>query len=251
MSEFRRNIIITNSGESSWYRICEGGIYTTTNAYINTGYSGWTSRYTHTYADVKILANTANIRRIFGSVGNIWYYVHFTGESETSVEKHCYGFPGSTRSSLTDIYNYQPFLNKKVRVHFPKFESTSTNAGSIQIWTENQLGTHIYNRNRVSYMMNWADRTAIYPMCFLAMMNGGSVNNSQVANYMSIYNAYIENNDNLVFSAAACQLTQNISADLAWDNKPHQKGEYGMYDSVSGKFFGNANTTGYFLENFD
>ena len=71
------------------------------------------------------------------------------------------------------------------------------------------------------------------------------------ANNIVIYKTEAKNQGNIIYSLIACQLTKNIPGDLSWDNKPHYSGEYGMYDEISGKFFGNANSSGYFLENFD
>ena len=47
-------------------------------------------------------------------------------------------------------------------------------------------------------------------------------------------------------SLTPIQLTSSIPAYLASDNLPHSAGECGMWDSVSEKFYGNANTSGKF-----
>lgn len=42
------------------------------------------------------------------------------------------------------------------------------------------------------------------------------------------------------------KLRRNIAASVSADNKPHPAGECGMIDEISGKFYGNANSSGAF-----
>lgn len=64
--------------------------------------------------------------------------------------------------------------------------------------------------------------------------------------YGKFYNFIIEDVEGIILDMKPCKLTQDISADKASDNKPHSAGECGMWDMVSDKFFGNANSEGEF-----
>lgn len=123
------------------------------------------------------------------------------------------------------------------------------NYGNFYIWKTNELERY-YNV--------WKKGQSTSVNAYDGNINIGETN---VKSYGKINNVLIRNaegsnfNINIDFSAiyvdgvlrySPCQLLRPISAQLSTDNKPHPSGECGMVDSVSGKFFGNANTSGSF-----
>jgi len=63
---------------------------------------------------------------------------------------------------------------------------------------------------------------------------------------MQILEEYDSANDKLISSLVPCQLLKPIPASLDANNRARQAGECGMYDSISGMFFGNVASSGTF-----
>lgn len=256
MSEYRRKLLAQKKETGSWYRICEGGIYTATNAYIDTGYKEFTNRNLEVYTDCKILsAGTYNVvRALWGSSGPSqlhnpydWAYNYagaVVGSSWYNDDTY-YMSRWKNKSDAPNVGELRPYLNKKVRLTV-----TPNNGGEksyIQVYNGSTLGEKVYASSETVERQNYYTQ---YPILIFARSSGSNAPNS-IANNIAIYETRATQSGVPVYFYKACQLTHNITGDLAWDNQAHQAGEYGMYDEVSGKFFGNANSTGYFLENID
>lgn len=63
---------------------------------------------------------------------------------------------------------------------------------------------------------------------------------------MQLLQEYDSVNDKLISSLVPCQLLKPIPSSLDANNKSRAAGECGMYDSISGKFFGNVANSGTF-----
>ena len=233
-----------------WYRICKGGIYTTTNAYINTGYKDFTNRNFEYYIDCKVLDTTKGPKGLTGAVNESgsksYNSITYIGDNTHEWWYDMY-YPvryGSQESNISQWLTLRPFLNKKVRINQPINQSGYY--PSIQLYNGSILENPLYTTYDEN---NYPDNICPYPMTVFAIYQNGNIYRN--ANNVVIYETQAKQQNITMYSLFACQLTQNITADLAWDNQPHYSGEYGMYDEITHKFFGNANSTGYFLENFD
>ena len=233
--------------KKGWYRLCPGGIYTQTNAYIDTGYKNFTNRNFEFEVDVKVLRESTAFRCITGAdiTGSNGAYnnINFTQKNSTTYGENT--FRAAHETSSTHIANFnqlKPFFNKKIKFIRPKNQTGYY--CSIQEYIGDILGEKIYSNYEY---IERQDLNCPYSIYIFAGHRDNAIYYS--SNDIVVYGSSAKQNDVLVYSMTACQLTKNITGDLSWDNKPHSSGEYGMYDEVSGKFFGNANSSGYFLEN--
>lgn len=249
MSEIRRKLLIASSmgGDGSWYRICKGGIYTTTSAYIDTGYKNFTNRNFEFWVDCKVLTEETNGRWLTGAIsGGAFNTIVFVGSVTDKYYPNIFKGAHETQTyHVQNIGNARPFINVRTKITQP------FNDGNVMLYVQKfengEWGNKIYANNAVVERMNYQ---TLYPMYIFC----GNIDSSSPAyngNNITIYETGGKQKETFIYHMIACQLIQNISAELASDNKPHQSGEYGMYDEVSGKFFGNASSTGYFLENID
>lgn len=252
MSEFRRRILtaaLTADG-GSWYRICPGGIYTNTEgAYINSKATGFNSKRYEIISEVKILVGGYDYQRAYlGSSDKRSYYIaqsfnqisHPRGLNETYV---C-GILNDTGSR--SLMTYKPFIGKRVKFVWPKVSSNEK--PYIQFYENGIYGEKLHATSQYSD----GNYTVGNPFYIFAYNFGGSIGtDGHNAQDIALYKVIFRNNDIDIRRFISVQLTKNITAELAWDNKIHYAGEYGMYDEVTGKFFGNANSTGYFIENID
>lgn len=252
MSEIRRRLLtaaLTADG-GSWYRICPGGIYTIDNAYIDTLYKNFTNRYFEFYVDCMVMEEDVVDKGITGAVADTGSatYNGISFLRSTIIDKYYPNIYKShqqiSTSQVYDIGMARPYINKKVRVTRP-FNYYNYNF-YIQFYNMEQLENPIYANGQVTERYNY--------LCPLSMHIFGFNRNGKnytPGNNIVIWESRAAQNGVDVYYMKACQLTRNIPAALASDNQNHYAGEYGMYDEVTGKFFGNANSVGHFIENIE
>lgn len=250
MSKIRRKLLLSINTEASWYRLCEGGIYTTNNAYINTLFKNFTSTRAELQATCKVLVdNISKNRKICGAgiPSTSYHMITYASNSLGYLSNMYIGARSANSSSYASpMKACQPFLNKKIR--FTLVPNANNNINYIQTYNNGELGNKIYfgySAQNGSFPNNCSSPILIFDRSTNGVPEGEGANNIAIYKITIIYNNIVQGD------FEACQLTANIPADLASDNKTHQKGEYGMYDSISGKFFGNIRANSYFLEHFD
>ena len=250
MSKFRKKLLLSINTEASWYRLCPGGIYTTNSAYIDTLFKNFNNNALEIYVDSKVLVdNYSKARRLCGASVPSYHYtiISYWLKSNEAYSNIYMGARVANSTSWTSpMKSLQPFLDKKVR--FTQVPNISGNNSYIQIYNNGILGNKVYFgysvedgsfANICSYSLLIFDRSS------------KGVPQKETATDIALYELGIKYKSNIVHIFKACQLTSNIPANLASDNKAHSAGEFGMYDEITGLFFGNANSTGYFLEHFD
>lgn len=252
MSKFRRTLLKSINTEASWYRLCPGGIYTKTSAYIDTLFKNFSSTRMELVADSKVLVdNYSKARKVCGAdvPSTSYHMITYWNNSSSYYFRNMYvGARNSNNSSwVKPMVSLQPFLNKKVR--FTQVPNKSSSGSSyIQIYNNDELGNKVYFGYSVEDG-SFPGNCSCSILIFDRNQNGNPEGDS--ANDLAIYKVMIKYDGILRHKFEACQLTSNIPANLASDNKPHSKGEFGMYDEVTGIFFGNKRANSYFLENFE
>lgn len=253
MNEIRRRLLISGA-DSSWYTLI-GAIRSDGVAYIDTKISNITNGYTKTvmqtyvpYENYTSNIDIAGVSNVNGHYSQIMF----------NYQTLCYHDRNSGNLSMQPaqlgaIYNNRPWYNRYAEVIWYCGGIYQMEFGAYEnriIHKDLQTGISYLSNVEATSTNNDSCGNRTFPIFAHYATNTliKRYSNKYTMHYFALYTGSGRSTYGLKFEGYPCKLTRNITGEFAWDNKSHSSGELGFYDAVTGKFFGNAISSGTFIQ---